>query len=305
METETKTVTETIKISYSKAQAFKSCDYKFWLAHVRKYADDSVKPGLMPNEKSEALRRGTHGHLMMEWFHNEVKEKLTFPYNAAECSRIMADTLARGMGENSEDTGTVMKQMMYYGANVFPHKNWRILEVEKEYRIQIGIDPLTGLMKVVPITVDLVVDIGGTIVIIDHKFSADTYKEDRRDIEPQLPVYIGVMRAMGIPVRYGIYNFMRTRKMNNVEEQVVQEPVKPNDARIQQSFKDHLVTFVKIIRFQEDIKSGAIEVPTRSVSNNCDYCDFKRVCKTALKGEDTTAMIQHGFTANDYGYEDL
>lgn len=302
---ETAKKVETIKISYSKAQAFKACEYKFWLAHVRKYADDSVKPGLMPNVKSEALRRGTHGHLLMEWFHNEVKETLEFPYNAAECSTIMAGVIARGMMENSEDTGTIMKQLMYYAASVFPYKNWRILEVEKEYRIEVGIDPHSKLMKVVPITVDLVVDIAGTIVIIDHKFSADAYKEDRREVEPQLPVYIGVMRALGIPVRYGIYNFMRTRKMNNVEEQVVQEPVKPNDIRIRQSFKDHLTTVQKIITFQADMNSGVIDIPTRSVSNNCDYCDFKRVCKTALKGEDTDAMIQHGFTANDYGYEDL
>jgi hypothetical protein len=93
--------------------------------------------------------------------------------------------------------------------------------------------------------------------------------------------------------------------MNNVEEQVVQEPVKPNDIRIRQSFKDHLTTVQKIITFQADMNSGVIDIPTRSVSNNCDYCDFKRVCKTSLKGEDTEAMIQHGFTANDYGYEDL
>jgi len=295
---------ETIRISYSKAQAFKSCEYKFWLAHVRKYADDSVKPGLMPNEKSEALRRGTHGHLMMEWFHNEVKDTLEFPYDPQECSRIMSSVVARGIALNYEDTSTIMKQMLHYAANVFPYKNWRILEVEKEYRLEVGRDPITGLMKVVPGTIDLVVDISGTVVIIDHKFSADAYKPDRIEIEPQIPVYIGEMRALGIPVRYGIYNFMRTRKMNNVEEQVVQEPVKPNDIRIQQSFADHLTTIVKIIEFQEKLKQPGF-IPTRSASNNCDYCDFRRLCKTALKGEDTTAMIEHGFTANDYGYEDL
>ena len=295
---------ETIRISYSKAQAFKSCEYKFWLAHVRKYADDSVKPGLMPNEKSEALRRGTHGHLMMEWFHNEVKDTLEFPYDPQECSRFMSGVVARGIALNYEDTSTIMKQMLHYAANVFPYKNWRILEVEKEYRLEVGRDPITGLMKVVPGTIDLVVDISGTVVIIDHKFSADAYKPDRIEIEPQIPVYIGEMRALGIPVRYGIYNFMRTRKMNNVEEQVVQEPVKPNDIRIQQSFADHLTTIVKIIEFQEKLKQPGF-IPTRSASNNCDYCDFRRLCKTALKGEDTTAMIEHGFTANDYGYEDL
>jgi CRISPR/Cas system-associated exonuclease Cas4 (RecB family) len=300
---------ETIKISYSKAQAFKSCEYKFWLAHVRKYADDSVKPGLMPHEKSEALRRGTHGHLMMEWFHNEVKDTLKFPYDPQECSRIMASVVARGMIENPEDTGTVMKQMMHYGANVFPHKNWRILEVEKEYRLEIGIDPVSGKMRVVPITVDLVVMIGNTMVIIDHKFSADAYKDDRVEIEPQLPIYMGLMRARGLAVRYGIYNFMRTRKMNNVEEQVVQKRVDANDVRIKQSFKDHLKTIDKIVVFQRQIEvaveAGIEPDPTRSVSNNCDYCDFRRICKTALKGEDTTAMIEHGFEANDYGYEDL
>jgi hypothetical protein len=299
-----KTKVETIKISYSKAQAFKSCEYKFWLAHVRKYADDSVKPGLMPKEKSEALRRGTHGHLMMEWFHNEVKETLTFPYPAQECSRIMASVIARGMGVNAEDTGKVMAQMMHYASNVFPHKNWRILEVEKEYRLAVGIDPVSNKSKVVPITVDLVVMIGNIMVIIDHKFSADAYKDDRVEIEPQLPIYMGLMRALGLPVRYGIYNFMRTRDMKNVEEQVVQKRVDANDVRIKSSFSDHLITINKIVTFQQMLEAGKY-LPTRSANNNCDYCDFRRVCKTALKGEDTELMIQHGFEANDYGYEDL
>lgn len=296
--------TETIKISYSKAQAFKSCEYKFWLAHVRKYADDSVKPGLMPNEKSPALRRGTHGHLMMEKFHNEVKDNVPFPYDASKCTEIMGNVIAWGIGENSEDTATVMKQMMHYATNVFPYKNWRILEVEREYRIAVGVDT-TGKHKVVPITIDLVVDINGVIVLIDHKFSADAYKDDRIDIEPQLPIYIGVLRALGVKASYGIYNFMRTRDMKNVEEQVIQKPVRANDIRIQQSFRDHLYTIEKIIAFQKAMDENPNMVPARTPNNNCDYCDFRRICKTALKGEDTTLMIQHGFTANDYGYEDL
>lgn len=291
---------ETIKISYSKAQAFKTCKYKYKLAHVEMHNPDAKKPGLMPITKSPALERGTHGHLIMEWFHKAVKKELEFPYETGECKRLMSDAIVRGIALDGNLTMEISKQLIEYACNVFPYKNWRVLEVEKEYRIPVGIDAKSGLQKVVPCTIDLVVDISGVIVIVDHKFAADPYSDDRIEIEPQLPVYIGVLRALGVPVSYGIYNFMRTRKMKEVAEQVVQKPCRPNDIRIKASFADHLYTVQDIIVFQQEDKRA-----TRTPGNNCDYCDFKKICKLELKGEDTTLMKSANFLPNDYGYEDL
>jgi CRISPR/Cas system-associated exonuclease Cas4 (RecB family) len=194
-----------------------------------------------------------------------------------------------------------MKQIMHFLANSFPVMGWRIIAVEQEYMLPIGKDPVSGRDIVYPFTVDLVIELAGSIYIVDYKFAADDYSQDRIDIEPQIPGYIGAMRALGIKVVAGFYVFLRTRKMNDIEAQVVTKPCRPNDVRIQQSFKEHLMTTGKIIKVQNDPEWE----PTRNAGPNCNYCDFKKVCAIELRGEDASLMKQIDFLPNDYGYEEL
>lgn len=289
---------ETVNISYSKAQAFRTCKHKFNLAHVVKHKDGN-KPGLMPKEKGKALARGTLGHEILARYLNNIKANLEFPYAPDKCKEYIAEAVAWGIRENASLAVEVSKQCMHWGINVFPTSGWRILEVEKEYRIPVGYDSATGLKKVVPMTIDLVAEENGTIIVVDHKFSADAYSDMRIAIEPQIPIYIGVLRAMRIPAKRGYYNFMRTRKMNNVEDQVVRKACNPNDIRIKRSFQEHLETAKDIIVFQSQNL-----LPVRNANNNCDYCDFARPCATALRGDDISLMLDVDFAPNDYGYEE-
>lgn len=290
-----------IKISYSKGQAFKACERKFEYAHIELHPNDPKKPGLMPKNKATALARGSYGHAIMEHAANELMPQ-EFPYSQEACVLAINNAIVWGMKQpDVKFMPEIMKQVMHFFTNVFPVLGMRILAVEKEYMLPIGKDPVSGRDIVYPFTVDLVVEIEGQIFIIDWKFSADAYSDDRCDIEPQIPGYIGAMRALGINVRSGYYVFMRTRKMNNVEEQVVIKAVRPNEVRIKQSFKEHLITTGKIIRAQND----PTWEPTRNAGNNCDYCDFKKICGIELRGESAALMKQIDFLPNDYGYEEL
>jgi hypothetical protein len=304
--TKGQTMGDIINVSYSKAQSFKTCEYKYNLAFVEPHSAGAKKPGLMPIKKSKALARGTFGHAIMERFHKAMMKE-EFPYSQDRCKALISEAVAWGISqpEGMEYGPEINRQILHYGTNVFPAKNWRVLAVEAEYRLPVGIDEATGLEKVFAFTVDLLVEINGAIVAIDHKFSADAYSDDRCNIEPQIPMYIGALRALGVNVKYGMYNFMRTRKMNNVEEQVVQKPVllegttKAHNARIKRSFQEHLSTTDKIIAFNT---SG--RMPTRNANNNCDYCDFKRICSVELRGDDASLIKQTEFEPNDYGYEE-
>lgn len=289
---------EIINVSYSKAQAFRTCKFKFQQAHIEQHPQGN-KPGLMAKQKSKALARGTHGHAILERFLRRVKAELTFPYDPIKCKEFIGEAVAWGIGEDAALSMEINTQCLHFGTNVFPKLGWEILEIEKEYRIPVGYDAGTGIKKVVPMTIDLIVRIGGQIVVVDHKFSADAYKEARIKIEPQIPIYIGVLRAMGIPAKYGIYNFMRTRKMNNVEDQVVQALCKPNDIRIKRSFQEHLETANQIVEYTK-----TLPLAVRNPNNNCDYCDFARICAAELSGEDTTLMKEVDFLPNDYGYDE-
>lgn len=290
-----------IKISYSKGQAFKACERKFRYAHLELHVNDPKKPGLMPKEKSPALARGSFGHAVMEHAMNDLIDK-PFPYSQDDCVLAANNAIVWGMKQpDSKFMPEIMKQIMHFMTNIFPVNGWRILAVEKEYMLPIGKDPVSGRDIVYPFTVDLVIEIHGAVFIVDYKFAADAYKQDRIDIEPQIPGYIGAMRALGINVRSGFYVFLRTRKMNNVEDQVVVSTCIPNETRIKQSFKEHLITTGKIIRAQND----PVWEPTRNAGNNCDYCDFKKICGIELRGESAALMKQIDYLPNDYGYEEL
>lgn len=295
------TVINPIKISYSKGQAFKACERKFEYAHIELHVNDPKKPGLMPKKKAPALARGSFGHAVMEHAMNELMPQ-SFPYSQEACVLAANNAIVWGMSQpDSNFMPDIMKQIMHFMANVFPVNGWRILAVEQEYMLPVGRDEVSGRDIVYPFTVDLVIEINGLIYIVDYKFAADAYSPARIDIEPQIPGYIGAMRALGIPVANGWYVFMRTRKMNNVEEQVVVKPVRPNEVRVKQSFREHLITTGKIIKAQNDPSWE----PTRNAGNNCDYCDFKEICAIELRGDDASLMKQIDYLPNDYGYEEL
>lgn len=290
---------EILNVSYSKAQAFKTCKFKYQQAHVVMHSPDAKKAGLMPKHKSRALARGSHGHAIVERFMNNVKQ-LPFPYSPDRCRELIGEAVAWGIGENADLSMEINTQIMHFGANVFPYLGWKVLYIEQEFRLAVGVDEATGIKKVVPMTIDFIgEDQAGNIIVVDWKFSADAYSDTRCEIEPQIPIYIGVLRASGIPAKHGFYFFFRTRKMKNVEEQVVSKPVKPNNQRIRTAFQEHLTTAQEILEFNTQGK-----LATRNSNNNCDYCDFSRLCAVSMRGDDVSVMIQADFEPNDYGYEE-
>lgn len=291
-------VIDEIKISYSRAQAFKTCKYKHHLAHVELHVDNPKKPGLMPKEKSPALALGSHGHAIMEHAMNEIKET-PFPYTQEACTLAANNAIVWGMQQDGNMTTKIMKQIMHFLINIFPVNGWRIIAVEKEYRLPLGVSS-NGTRRIYPFTVDLIIEINGVLYVVDWKFAADAYRQERIDIEPQIPGYIGALRVLGVNIRGGYYGFLRTRDMKNVEDQVVVAQCMPNDFRIKRAFQEHIATTDDIIEHIINDK-----LPTRNTNNNCNYCDFKIVCAIEVRGDDASLMKKMDFLPNDYGYEEL
>lgn len=287
-----------MKLSYSNAQTFKTCKRKYRYSQVDVYEPSSVKPGLTPKEKAHALALGSHGHAVVEHFLKAMKP-MAYPYTMADINVAQNNAIAFGMKLDMVLQLEINAQLIHFFFNVFPHKGWRIVEVEKTFLLPLGKDS-TGEDRVFPFTIDLMVEVGGKLVIVDHKFAADAYKEDRIAIEPQLPLYIGALRALGYKVSHGTYNFLRTRKMKNVEEQVVQADCKPNLIRIKQAFQEHLETYDDVLAY---INRDNPQWP-RNTNNNCSYCDFRTLCGIEMRGDDTELYVKSNFTTNDYGYSE-
>jgi hypothetical protein len=50
-------------------------------------------------------------------------------------------------------------------------------------------------------------------VAVDHKTVWDFYTIKDSRLQPQLPKYVGMLRFLGQPVEYGIYNMIRSRRL--------------------------------------------------------------------------------------------
>lgn len=261
------------RISHSQADAYNACEKKFEYAHIEL---------LQPKTRPTALARGSYGHKIMETFFNCIKDG-----EGADIGLAKAMALAI---QDQTYFNDIWNQINHWITEVWPTLDWKIIEVEKTYYLPLGPD------KEYPFTADLLIETMGKLVIVDHKFSADAYDDEMIELYPQIPKYIGALRAQGINVSHGIYNFLRTRSMKDVAQQIVMKQSRPNNARVRESFKAQLETVKRI-----ENHTGPY---LRTFSNNCKYCSFIDLCRVEMSGGDSTEMKRIGYEPNDYGYQD-
>lgn len=267
----TEEVKKVWRISHSTGEAFLACEKKYELAHVE---------NLAPKKMPAALALGIYGHKVMEVFFNEIKE-------SGDSDKAQALAL-RHAYQDIEHFGKIGKELIHWFDSVWPTLGWKILEVEKTYYLKLNEE------TEYPFTVDLVIELNGQLLIVDHKFTADAYAEELLLVYPQLPKYIGAIRALGTPVVSAIYNIIRTRSMKDMDAKMVRQALRPNNARIQNSFKIHLNTIDKIKNHTGEF--------VRNVGYGCKFCSFVDLCGLEMNGEDSTALKATEFVPNTYGY---
>jgi len=270
-------------ISHSEVEAFSQCEKKHEYAHIQK---------IQPKKSSLALDRGNAGHLMFEVFFKSLKEGL--PTAEAKQLALMNPELMQLYPMVA--VGEALGWVSFWIDNIWPTLGWKVVAVEQKYEIQVG----EGLKY--PFKFDLLIEYKGELVLVDHKFTYDAYSEDVCRILPQMPRYAGAMRKLGINVRSGIYNFIRTRPLKNPMDRYKQEPVKFGDTRVMNSIKE-LVQEMKTIKELEETPIERRRLSIRTANKmNCDHCGFKELCARELEGKDTTILRKLEFEENSYGY---
>ena len=107
--------------------------------------------------------------------------------------------------ENRQDIEVVLK--FYFDDEPFISKGYKVLGVEEEFN-------LAWEGGEYPFVVDLILqDPKGYVVVVDHKSAVRFNYYDDTDLMPQIPKYIGAMRALGRKAHYGLYNLLRTEKI--------------------------------------------------------------------------------------------
>lgn len=278
-------------ISHSEVEAFGQCEKKWSYAHLDQ---------LEPVTQSAALGKGNAGHFLLEKFLKAIKAGA----DNTEARKEAINLLYEEDYDNAIMGGaiTVAKPWMEH---IFPTLGWKIVEVEKEFRLTIDED------LVYPFKIDALIEYRGELILVDHKFVWDPYDANTISLMPQMPRYIGAMRMMDIPVTRGVYNFLRTRNLKNPMEKYsqVSNPIdggKMPEARIRHSMLEQVQEMRKIDAI-EKMPESERPIMVRTVNKmNCAHCGFAELCSQELQtGKVAVKLREIGFRPNTYGYKEL
>lgn len=252
--------------------------------------------------ESASLATGVAGHKILESFYKHILDN---GIEAAEQAQAFDDAVLVAIqtyddivagGYEDADRRAKLEDILfheeygYFANEFFVNKGWRVLAVESEFNLVYDDDTEASY----PFVVDMIVqDTEGNYVVIDHKFVYDFYTPEQTDLQPQIPKYIGALRALGHEVSYGAYNMLRTRKIK--EPTAVSNNylmiLKPNNTRVVNTFMEQLgvaseIQALKELPLEEQDKR-AYRTANKMV---CQSCSFRDICSTELMGGNVELM---------------
>jgi hypothetical protein len=253
---------------------------------------------------SQSLATGTAGHRILEAFYahllslsDTAKGQLeNFDLALERAYSVYREVMDEGYTD--ANNRAMLHDILFheewgYFANEFMVKNgWRVLAVEAEFSLIYDTDTQSSY----PFVVDMLVqDPEGRYVVIDHKFVYDFYTPEQTDLQPQIPKYIGALRAMGHEVAYGAYNMLRTRKLKTPAADSMNYfmILKPNTDRVLNTFMEQLGVAAEIQALKElsidEQNKRAYRTANKMV---CQSCSFRDICSTELIGGNTELMLR-------------
>lgn len=270
-------------VSHSEVDSYLLCRRKHYYGYTL---------SLQRVQESSALAMGTAGHKVLEVFYNLILEGATFDA-ALKATKIIADELRQEVPTPNGRANIFDTLFDYYFPNEpFVKEGYKILAVEKEFSLQY--DEENDLQY--PFVVDLIVESpDGKTIVVDHKFVYDFYNYEASIMQPQIPKYVGALRALNYKIDHGMYNMIRTRKLKEPDAASMCQrlDVKPEAERVRQVFTEQIAVASEIQKIKQmseaDQSAHAYRVANKMV---CQSCSFLDICRTELSGGNTKLMIQ-------------
>lgn len=298
------------KVSNSMVVTFQTCKQRYHLCY-----DLNLEPKL----PGTALYRGTVGHAMLEayflnFLHLMPGEKTEEIWDRAEKAawRVYGNYLKISEDFQDEvllDLRPIMQRYFKYargyeGKTAFNSntRDWIILQVEKYYDLD-----LTDDFKYVA-RLDLVARINGRVVIVDHKFIYNFWTQDKLDLNPQLPKYVGIMRNNGIRVDEVMVNQIRYRPKKRPPYYTDEEMFKyafytPTVGEVNNHLREQIKISRDVVTWREQPMEERALNATRLLNDMvCQSCPVKSLCIMGLKGVNISAEMAAHYQPNTYDY---
>lgn len=276
-------------VSYSETSSYLLCHRKHYYGYTQ---------GLQRVTTSSSLALGSAGHRILQAFYQTIldasqddrKRQLAAFDTAAEAALAEYELIVTEGFEDDDRKKPLTEIIATYLENEpFVLKGWLILAVEREFVLEYGPD------KRFPFVIDLIAnDPDGKTVVVDHKFVYDFYTYNDAALQPQIPLYIGGLRALDYKIDYGAYNMLRNRKIkvSTVENSMAYLDLKPNGERVQRTFLEQIDTADEIMALKA-LGEAEVDIKMHRVANKmvCQSCSFRDLCTTELVGGNTKLMV--------------
>lgn len=302
-------MSDAVVISHSEVESFLSCQMKHYYAFI----DPTFGPGagLEPKRFSDSLFRGIVGHEALGEFFQGIKDGLSIDDAAEKSYAHLRAMITRPEVLGNPKHVNILTDLIsrilprFYANEVVAllKQGWTPEHVEETFRLRMEFDNGTF---VYPFKPDVIMsDRAGNLWVWDHKFVYNFYQSGEINLLPQIPKYIGALRALGFYIKGGYYNMLRWREVKDVSAHVAHEKLVPTNERVQNAFRQQYDVTVDIANRKLAAARGE-DVPTTRVLSTmvCKSCSFKSLCASELNGEDTTLMKKVEFRKNSYGYSE-
>ena len=295
---------EELSVSHSRVETFLSCQRKEYYSYGRK---------LQKQETSTALALGTAIHSVLEALYSTVLaagmskrlQRAAYPAAVEAALDRVEAIYAEGFVDSEKRAPLRLIIEKYLRREPFIDNAWRddddrqwlIMAVEKEFRLEW--DPETKSSY--PFVIDLIAkDPEGYVTVIDNKGVYDLYSYEKIELMPQIPKYIGALRALGYKVgNYGVYNMLRTRPDTKtgrpLSEWARYMEMKVTGTRVQRTFEEQILVSQRV--HQLDLLSPEERdrqaVRSAAGTDTCErMCDFRELCIEELRGGNTAVLLR-------------
>ena len=296
---------EELTISHSRVESFLRCARQEYYSYSRKLQKQQTSVALGLGSAIHSVLEALYRHVLVTGGMNLKRQKAAYP-DGVRAALAKVEELYEGGFEDSDKRAPLRLIIeKYLQREPFIDNAWRddddrqwlIMAVEKEFRIEW--DPETKSSY--PFVVDLLVkDPDGYVIVIDNKGVYDLYSFEETELMPQIPKYIGALRALGFKIgNYGVYNMLRTRPEPKTKARPLTEWAR---------FLDFKITGTRVLRtFDEQVVASQLvneldqlDPDTRDRrairTHNKDICvrmcDFRELCVSELAGRNTAVLLK-------------
>lgn len=186
-------------VSWSELDTYRQCPHKHSLGWRKRWE---------PRKLSPALAKGDTFHKIIEVHYKALQSGA----GLNDAWNIIAPMLHDKEGNQSEIQELVAWMYAGYLDCYGVDQPWRIIAVEHEAQIWLPTPRGTRSRFRFNMKIDLIVQMGKRLWLVDHKTGKDLPKEKELALADQFGLYVWGLRQLGKPVHGVIYNGIRTQR---------------------------------------------------------------------------------------------